>query len=87
MLVLSRKLNEAIVIDGDIRVTVLSVHGSQVRLGIQAPESVGIYREELCERPAFRKNNPRLASAGVANGSVVPHSTEAMSRRTARRDP
>ena len=47
MLVLSRKLNETIVIDGNIRITVVGIRGNQVRLGIEAPDSVGIFREEL----------------------------------------
>ena len=47
MLVLSRKLNTTIVIDGGIRVTVVDIRGNQVRLGIEAPDQVGIYREEL----------------------------------------
>ena len=44
MLVLSRKPNETIVIDGNIRITVVSIRGNQVRLGIEAPDQVGIYR-------------------------------------------
>ncbi|MHC5541583.1 carbon storage regulator CsrA [Singulisphaera rosea] len=47
MLVLSRKLNEKIIIDGNITVTVLGIRGNQIRLGIEAPSSVGIVREEL----------------------------------------
>ena len=47
MLVLSRKLNESIVLDGDIRIVVLGVRGKQVRLGIEAPDRVGVTREEL----------------------------------------
>jgi len=47
MLVLSRKLNESIIINGDIRVMVVDIRGNQVRLGIEAPESVGIFREEI----------------------------------------
>ncbi len=47
MLVLSRKKNESIVIDGNIVVTVLQVHGNRVRLGIEAPADVGIHRIEL----------------------------------------
>jgi len=47
MLVLSRKLDESIIIDGEIRITVLSIRGNQVRLGIEAPSQVGVYREEL----------------------------------------
>jgi carbon storage regulator CsrA len=52
MLVLSRKLNESIVIAGNIRITVTSIRGQCVRLGIEAPEDVGIYREELYSEPA-----------------------------------
>ena len=48
MLVLSRKLDETIVIDGNIRITVVGIRGNQIRLGIEAPDPVGIYREELC---------------------------------------
>lgn len=47
MLVLSRKKNETIVIDDQIRVTVLEVRGDKVRLGIDAPKDVGIHREEV----------------------------------------
>lgn len=47
MLVLTRKLGESIVIDHDIKITVLAVKGGQVRLGIDAPEDVDIVREEL----------------------------------------
>lgn len=48
MLVLSRKANETIVIEGNIRITVVGIRGNQVRLGIEAPDRVAIYREELC---------------------------------------
>ena len=47
MLVLSRKTNESIVIDGGIRISVIAVYGSRVRLGIEAPDSVRILRSEL----------------------------------------
>jgi carbon storage regulator len=47
MLVLSRKLNEKIVIDGGIIVTVVKIDRNQVRLGIEAPGSVGVFREEI----------------------------------------
>jgi carbon storage regulator len=48
MLVLSRKRNETIIINGDIRIMVVDIRGNQVRLGIEAPDSVGILRQELC---------------------------------------
>ena len=50
MLVLSRKVNEAIIIGGDIAITVLSIHGDQVRLGIRAPDHVSIDRGEVRKR-------------------------------------
>ena len=47
MLVLARKPNESIVIDGGIKITVVEIRGNQIRLGIEAPKEVGIMREEL----------------------------------------
>lgn len=47
MLVLTRKLNESIVINDNIRITVIAIRGNQIRLGIEAPDCVPIYREEL----------------------------------------
>jgi carbon storage regulator len=47
MLVLSRKLNEKIVIDGNITVTIVKIDRNQVRLGIEAPGHVPVYREEI----------------------------------------
>jgi len=47
MLVLTRKPNESIVIDGNIIVTVLEVRGDKIRLGIEAPRDVRVMRSEL----------------------------------------
>jgi carbon storage regulator len=47
VLVLNRRAGEAIVMDGGIRVVVLQCDRRSVRLGIQAPEQTGIFREEL----------------------------------------
>ena len=47
MLVLSRKFNESIVIDGGIRITIVEICGNRIRLGIEAPKEVGVMREEL----------------------------------------
>jgi carbon storage regulator CsrA len=54
MLVLSRRLNERIVLPGlNVTIEVLSVRGNTVRLGITAPGDVSIMREELLDGPAF----------------------------------
>lgn len=50
MLVLTRRNTESIVINDDIRVTVLGVKGNQVRLGIEAPRDVSVHREEIQNR-------------------------------------
>lgn len=47
MLALSRKKDEAIVINNDIEVTVIEIKGEQVKIGISAPKSVPIYRKEV----------------------------------------
>jgi carbon storage regulator len=50
MLILTRKLGERITIGDDISVTLLEIKGSQVRLGIEAPKGISIYRQEIYER-------------------------------------
>ena len=50
MLVLSRKPNESIVINHDIVVTVLSIQGDRVRLGIEAPSEIPVHRQEVYEK-------------------------------------
>ena len=47
MLALSRKKNEAIVINNNIEITILEVKGEQVKLGIAAPKEVPVYRKEV----------------------------------------
>lgn len=47
MLVLTRKLQEAIKVGNDIEITVLAVEGEQVKLGISAPKNVEIHRKEI----------------------------------------
>lgn len=47
MLILTRRLGESITIGDDIKVSVLGIHGRQVRLGIDAPSDVVVHREEI----------------------------------------
>ena len=50
MLVLSRKLDEQIVIGDDIVITVVEIRGGKVRLGFEAPDEVSIHRQEVYEK-------------------------------------
>lgn len=49
MLVLSRRKNEAIVINDDITIVVVEIRGDRVRLGIEAPKNVSVHRREIYE--------------------------------------
>ena len=60
MLVLSRKLNERIMIGGGIVITVVKIDRNQIRIGIEAPHEVPVYREEISPNRAGR------AEAGAA---------------------
>lgn len=50
MLVLTRKLNEVILIDEHIEITVLGIENGQVKLGINAPKQVKVFRKEVYDR-------------------------------------
>lgn len=58
MLILSRRVGETLMIGDEIKVTVLSVKGSQVRIGIDAPTTVAVHREEIYERIKAGKSPP-----------------------------
>lgn len=61
MLALSRKKDEAIIIDNDIEVTVIEIKGDQVKIGITAPKSVPIYRKEVYLQ--IKQDNEEAANA------------------------
>lgn len=47
MLALTRKVNESIIIDDNIEIIILEIKGDQIKIGINAPKSIPVYRKEL----------------------------------------
>jgi carbon storage regulator len=71
MLILSRKLNESIIIDGKIVVKVLRIDKDTVKLGIQAPSELPVHREEIHE--AIQRSKGQNGGAqGPANKAAGP---------------
>ena len=62
MLIISRKKNEGIIINGDIILTVADVQGDKVRIGIDAPEHVKIMRKELLDTEKSNKEAAQMQS-------------------------
>lgn len=50
MLILTRRVGEAVMIGEEVTVTVLGVKGNQVRIGVDAPKTVSVHREEIFDR-------------------------------------
>jgi len=50
MLILTRRMNETLMVGDDVRVTVLGINGNQVRIGVQAPRHIPVHRQEIYEK-------------------------------------
>lgn len=61
MLVLTRKLNESIMVGDNVKITIVDVKGDQVKLGITAPREVAVHREEVYRE--IQKENQLAANA------------------------
>lgn len=62
MLILTRRIQESLKIGDDVTITVLSIKGNQVRIGIDAPRDVEVHREEIYHRV---KNAEKNAAEGI----------------------
>jgi carbon storage regulator len=68
MLILSRKLNEKIKIGEDITVTVIELRGDQVKIGVEAPKHVKVFRQEVFN--AIQKENKAAADSSENLGAL-----------------
>lgn len=64
MLILSRKINEKIMIGEDITLAIIEIRGDQVKIGVDAPKSVKVFRQEVYEAI---KNENRAAATSTPN--------------------
>lgn len=67
MLILSRKINEKIMIGEDISLTIIEIRGDQVKVGVEAPKSVKVFRQEVYE--AIQNEN-KAAAAALSNANL-----------------
>lgn len=67
MLALSRKKNEALVINNNIEITILEIKGEQVKIGISAPKEVPVYRKEVYLQIQESNKDAMNAEDAVAN--------------------
>lgn len=74
MLVLTRRLGETIVIGDDIVIKVVDIHGKQIRIGIEAPAEVSVYRGEIYER--IMQENKAAVEAANKDGAEVPENVK-----------
>jgi carbon storage regulator CsrA len=65
MLVLSRKVGEKLVIDGNITVEVVKIQGNRITLGLVAPSDVKILRGELTQKPAMSETTELVVEDGL----------------------
>jgi len=66
MLILSRKINEKVVIGDDITVSIIEIRGDQVRIGIDAPKMIKVFRQEVFD--AIKAEN----KAAIQSKPVIP---------------
>lgn len=80
MLILSRKIGETVVIDGQIRVKIVRLEGDSVKIGIEAPASVSVHRQEVYDEiqqsnkqavTGVRPVLPRLQKSGQTISGLV----------------
>lgn len=70
MLILTRRVGEALMIGDNVTVTVLGIKGTQVRIGVLAPKDVSVHREEIYQRIQHEKQGSPPGN-GEQPGSVV----------------
>ena len=77
MLILSRKIDEKIQIGDDITITIIDIHGEQVKIGVEAPKNIKVFRQEVFE--AIQKEN-KAAAVEQSNSQMEISAVSALSK-------
>lgn len=81
MLILTRRVGETLKVGNDVDVTVLGVKGNQVRIGIKAPKTIAVHREEIFDR--IQREAELAAQATQSKRALAPKDAEATGEVTA----
>ena len=84
MLILSRKIDEKIKIGNDITITLIDVHGDQVKIGVEAPKDVKVFRQEVFD--AIQNENKAAVVAVPAKDTIKLADPDGFSEQTLQRD-
>ena len=79
MLVLSRHRDESIMIGDDVVVTIVDIRGDKVRLGIDAPQSIPVHRQEVYD--AIQRENRKASQLGASDTRQIGKRTERTTNR------
>ncbi|KAA3659032.1 MAG: carbon storage regulator [Calditrichaeota bacterium] len=81
MLVLTRRLGETIVIGDDITIKIVDIHGKQIRIGIEAPKEISVYRGEIYDR-IMHENKAAAEAANSQNQTVTDNMRELLKQKS-----
>lgn len=76
MLILSRRSSESIIVGDEVTITILSVKGKQVRIGIDAPPHIGVHREEIYQKIQDQDSGNKPHDSATAAESGAPTSED-----------
>ncbi len=73
MLILTRKLGESIIIDEDVQISVIEINKNNIKIGVNAPKELSIFREEVFLK--IKEENEQSSSSGIVDFVDFPGTT------------